>query len=226
MIVPSISWADPSAVLLVAAGVLGLAAGWRVRAAVGRYRHDSAAAPGNEALKYPPRLLVELVTAALFIVLAWRFGLSWQLPAYLFFAAVGVELSAIDLRHRLLPNAILLRAVSCGIGFLVLAAAAESHWTSLLRALLGAVLLFLLYLVLAIISPRGLGMGDVKLAFLLGLFLAFHSWQALADGAFLGFLIGAVAGLVVLARRRGSRKSAIPFGPSMIAGALVAVLWT
>ncbi|MCZ2402565.1 prepilin peptidase [Paenarthrobacter sp. Z7-10] len=201
-------------------------AGWWVRRAVGCYRPPATDSAGAAVTVRVPPLVLEFVTAALFLVLAWRFGLSWHLPAYLFFAAIGVELSAIDLRHRLLPNPILLRAVVLGSVLLIAAAAAEGQFASLLRAVLGAVLLFVLYLVLAIINPRGLGMGDVKLAAPLGLFLAFHGWRALAEGAFLGFLIGAAAGLVLLASRRGSRKSAIPFGPSMFVGAIVALLWT
>ena len=80
-----------------------------------------------------------------------------------------------------------------------------------------------LYLVLALIHPAGMGFGDVKLAGVLGAALGYLSYLALVIGAFVGFVLGAVLGLALILSRRGSRKSAIPFGPFMIAGALLAV---
>jgi leader peptidase (prepilin peptidase)/N-methyltransferase len=68
-----------------------------------------------------------------------------------------------------------------------------------------------------------MGFGDVKLALLLGLYLGFLGWQFLAVGAFAGFLLGGVVGAVLLAAGRATRKTRIPFGPSMLAGALLAV---
>lgn len=171
-----------------------------------------------------PGRLTTAVTAACCVLIAWHFGWSWQLPAYLFFAGVGVRLSVIDLRHRLLPNAIVLPALCLGAGLLAGASAAGNAWGPLARAGLGSLALFGLYLVLALVSPAGMGMGDVKLAAVVGLFLAYQGWQTLAMGTFAGFLIGALAGATVLAVRRGGLKSTIPFGPPMIAGALAAIL--
>jgi leader peptidase (prepilin peptidase)/N-methyltransferase len=68
-----------------------------------------------------------------------------------------------------------------------------------------------------------MGLGDVKLAGIVGGVLAYLSWSALLIGAFAGFLIGAVAGLTLMAIKRAGRKTEIPFGPSMIAGALVGI---
>ena len=165
------------------------------------------------------------LTAALFVLVASFFGLSWQLPAYLFFVAVAVILTVIDLRHHLLPNAVVLPALVFGFVLLAVAAVGENAWAALLRAVLGALVLFVLYLVLALISPAGLGMGDVKLAAVLGLFLGFQGWGALFVGAFLASIFGALVGLAMLTSRRGGLRSDVPFGPSMLAGALAAVVW-
>jgi leader peptidase (prepilin peptidase)/N-methyltransferase len=91
------------------------------------------------------------------------------------------------------------------------------------RALVGAVALFLLYGVLWFIRPDGMGLGDVKLAGVLGLYLGYLSWAHLAVGAFGGFLLGGVVGAVLLVAGRAGRKSKIPFGPFMLAGAWLAV---
>ncbi|NVC24197.1 prepilin peptidase [Kocuria salina] len=171
------------------------------------------------------RPVLMVLTAALFVFVASFFGLSWQTPAYFFFVSVAVVLTVIDLRHHLLPNAVVLPALVFGFVLLALAATGENAWGALLRAVLGALALFVLYLVLALISPAGLGMGDVKLAAVLGLFLGFQGWGALFVGSVLASVFGALVGLAVLTSRRGGLRSEVPFGPSMLAGALVAVVW-
>lgn len=184
-------------------------------------------APGAEPPASDARIavLLAVVTAVLFTAAAFVFGLSWQLPAHLFLAAIAVVLTVIDLRHHLLPNAVVLPALGIGFVLLACAAAADGTWGALVRAVLGAVVLFVLYLVLALISPAGLGMGDVKLAAVLGLFLGYQGWGSLFVGAVLASVVGALVGLAVLASRRGGLRSDVPFGPSMLAGALVAVVW-
>lgn len=204
----------------IVAGVAGALVGTFLPVAI----HRSSPTPeGPEPSA--SRVLLAAVTTALFALVAAFLGLSWQLPAYLFFAAVAVVLAVIDLRHHLLPNAVVLP--SLGIGFLLLALAAvmEGAGGALVRAVLGGLALFALYLVLALVSPAGLGMGDVKLAAVLGLFLGYQGWGALFVGALLASVIGAASGLVVLATRRGGLRSDVPFGPSMLAGALIAVGW-
>lgn len=207
-------------VLVLAAGLVGAVVGWFLPRVVLRYSPVT-----GEPTPAPSHSLLAVTTAAIFVLVAAFFGLSWQLPAYLFFAAVAVVLTVIDLRHHLLPNAVVLPALGIGFVLLALAATGENAWGSLLRAVLGALALFVLYLILALISPAGLGMGDVKLAAVLGLFLGFQGWGALFVGAVLASVVGMVVGLAVLASRRGGLRSDVPFGPSMLAGALVAVVW-
>ncbi|PRY67502.1 leader peptidase (prepilin peptidase)/N-methyltransferase [Glaciihabitans tibetensis] len=90
-----------------------------------------------------------------------------------------------------------------------------------IRVVLGGLVLFVLYLVLALISPRGLGMGDVKFAAFVGIYLAFDGWDTLVKGAAAGFALAAVIGAGLIAFRRVGRGATIPFGPLMFGGAVL-----
>lgn len=171
------------------------------------------------SVRYP---LVELGTAVLFALLALRLDPP-DLPAFLFFGAIGIALALIDVDCRRLPNAIVLPSYPVLAILLTASAWWRGDWWSLARAGIGGAALFGFYLLLALAYPAGMGFGDVRLAGLLGGILAYLSWPALLIGAFGGFLLGAVAGVVVLATGKGGRKTALPFGPFMIAAALVAV---
>lgn len=173
------------------------------------------------SLRYP---LVEAGTAVLFGVTGWHFGLSWELPAYLYFVAIGVALTMIDIDVHRLPNAIVLPSYGVVAALLVLASFGDDDWAALLRAGIGGAALYGLYFLLRLAYPRGMGFGDVKLAGVLGLLLGWLGWGELAVGAFLGFLLGGVVGALLMAANRASRKSKLPFGPFMIIGAYVAVL--
>ncbi|MGY1841543.1 MULTISPECIES: prepilin peptidase [unclassified Modestobacter] len=178
-------------------------------------------AAGGRAVRPP---VVEFGTAALCVLVAVRMGPRPELPAYLLLAMVGVLLVMVDLRHQVLPDRVLLPALVAGIGLLAAAALAGGEGTALLRALGGAAVLFLAYLVLALASPGGLGMGDVKLAGLLGLYLGWVGWGALLYGALAGFALQALIALALVTTRRVGRSGALPFGPAMLVGALLTVL--
>ncbi|GAB3518129.1 prepilin peptidase [Arthrobacter monumenti] len=167
------------------------------------------------------------VVAALVAVLTLRrFGIGWELPAYAYMSAMAVALGFIDLKNKLLPNRFVLPSLAVAIGLLTFAAAGTDAWGALLRAILGGAAMFILYLIMALISPAGLGMGDVKLAAVLGVFLGFLGWNAWVVGLFSAFLIGGVAGLILILVRMATRSSTIPFGPPMLLGALIATYWT
>jgi leader peptidase (prepilin peptidase)/N-methyltransferase len=85
--------------------------------------------------------------------------------------------------------------------------------------------LFAVFLLLALLAPAGLAMGDVKLAAVLGLHLGWVSWRAVVLGGAAGFVVQAVAALVLLAVRRVGRKGELPFGPALLVGALFALFW-
>lgn len=170
-------------------------------------------------------LVVAAASGILCAAMAWRFGLSWLLPAFLFLAVAGVVLSRIDLRHKMLPNALVYPALLIAPALLLLDAAMHGRWGNLLLAVVGAAVMFSLYLMLALISPRGLGMGDVKYSAVLGFYLGYLSMGLLVLGMFLGFVVGAVTGGVLVIAGLAGRKSSVPFGPSMLAGALLAILF-
>jgi leader peptidase (prepilin peptidase) / N-methyltransferase len=168
--------------------------------------------------RYP---LVEAGVAVLFVLAALRFADDLRLlPAYLAFAGIAGALALIDLDVRRLPNSIVLPSYPV-LGVL-LGIDGDPH--ALLRAALGAAVLFAFYLVIAVVAPGSMGFGDVKLAGVVGGMTAYLSWGTLLTGAFLGFFLGAVAGVLLIAVRRAGRRSAVPFGPFMLLGAWTAVL--
>lgn len=151
----------------------------------------------------------------------------WALPlvvvAYLYLAAISIVLTLIDLDTHRLPNSIVLPSyVVAGILFTA-AAWLTGDWFSLLRAGIGMAVLYTFYALLRLIRPGGMGGGDVKLAGVIGLYLGWLGWGALAVGAFAAFLWGGIFGIALIALRRAGRKSRIPFGPWMILGAWTGV---
>jgi leader peptidase (prepilin peptidase)/N-methyltransferase len=171
------------------------------------------------SVRYP---LVEAGTAALFVAVAARFGWSWELPAYLYLAAIAIALAAIDLDVMRLPDKIVLPSYAVAPVLLAPAVIAGHAWAAAARGLIAAVLLFAFYFVLAVL-PKGMGGGDVKLAPLLGLYLGWLGWSSVAVGAFAGFLLGGLVGATLMALKLAGRKTRIPFGPYMLAGAFLAV---
>lgn len=220
----------------LAAALLGAVAGAYVTVLVPRavdgqplLRPAPSPRPAREllrAVRHLPRgdVGVLVVTAAVFAALALRLGPSPALPAYFYLAAVSVALAVIDVRTRRLPNAITLPSYPVSIALLGLAAPfVEQGLTRLIYAMVGMAGLYVLYLVLFLIHPKGLGFGDVKLAGILGLYLGWFGIDVLLVGAFLGYLLGGLYGVVAIVAGRATRKTAIPFGPFMIGGALLGI---
>ena len=181
----------------------------------GRCRHCG----GPISARYPA---VELTTGVLFAALALKFGADSVLPAYLYLAAVGVALTLIDFDVKRLPDVLTLPSYPVGIG--LLAIGIHGHGIHpFLRALLGMLILFGFYALLWFFYPAGMGLGDVKLSGVLGLYLAWLSWGALATGAFAAFVYGGVVGIGVILFAGGGRKTKVPFGPFMLLGALTGI---
>jgi leader peptidase (prepilin peptidase)/N-methyltransferase len=172
--------------------------------------------------RYP---LVELATAVLFGLLAWHLGLHVALIAYLYLAAISVALALIDIDLHKLPDALTLPSYPIAAVLLTAGALTAHEPFDLARATVGGAALFALYAVLWFVYPRGMGLGDVKLAGVLGMYLGYLSWGTLAVGAFFGFALGGVVGITLMAIGRATRKSKIPFGPFMLSGALAAVFF-
>ena len=165
--------------------------------------------------RYP---LVELGTGLLYVAIAARFGPSPALPAYLYLAAVGIALALIDAAIQRLPNAIVLPSYLVGALLLV-----PAGLDGLLRGLVAMAVLWTFYFALSMVYPGGMGFGDVKLAGLLGLYLGWLGWSSVLVGTLAGCLLGGFAGVALVLTRRASAKTAIPFGPYMLAGALLAL---
>jgi leader peptidase (prepilin peptidase) / N-methyltransferase len=164
------------------------------------------------AARYPA---VEATTGLLFGAAAYEFGTSLDLLPMLVFISALISLAVIDLEHRLLPNAIVGPTALAGLVLSILVNPA-GWWTYPLSAIAVAGAL----LVLALIYPSGMGMGDVKMGGMLGAFLG--PYAALA--VFLGALIGAVTGGLLMAAGKIQRRSALPFGLFMALGGLISLL--
>jgi leader peptidase (prepilin peptidase)/N-methyltransferase len=217
-----------TALLAAVAAAAGLVAGPSAGRLARRYPWSPGRRAGELAGRRPAvgsAAVLAVGTALLLALTVARFGPSWQLPAFLVLAVVGLLLALLDLRHQVLPNRVLLPALVAGGLLLTVAAAAGGAWPALLRAVLGAAVLFLVFLALALISPAGLGMGDVKLAALLGLYLGWLGWNAVLWGGVAGFAVQGVVALVLLATRRIDRRAALPFGPAMLVGAGLVLAW-
>ena len=172
-------------------------------------------------VRYPG---VELLTGGLFLLMVLVLGVGWVLPAYLYLVAVGIALAVIDLDTKRLPNALTLPSYPILAGLLLLPAIVEGAWSGFLRAILGGLALFAFYLVLALVNPAGMGLGDVKLAGVLGMALAWFGWGPWLVGTFLAFLLAAVVGLALMLVGRAGRRTTIPFGPFMLGGALAGIV--
>lgn len=170
------------------------------------------------------------------------------LAACVYFAIMAARLTVIDVRHHLLPNRIVFPSYAIA-GVLLLGAAiavtlaggaarnltggaaakmpdggASFLGVPALGIVAGGAVLWLFYFILRLVYPPGMGFGDVKLAGVLGLYLGYLGWAHVFAGTFAAFLFGGLWSLGVLATRRGTLKSSIPFGPFMLAGAAAAML--
>jgi leader peptidase (prepilin peptidase) / N-methyltransferase len=217
-----------TAALVTVCSLLGLVVGWLLDPVITRVPRKEPVF-GPPALDEPPsprgrRLAVAILTAALFGGMGARFDDTWTLPAYLVLTAALVALAVIDLETYLLPNRIVYPLTVATIALLALGALADDDLDALGRGLLAGAIAFFVFFVLHLVSPRSMGFGDVKLSFTLGLALGFLGWAEMVLGLFLGFLYGAVIGLILIAARVRGKSQAVPFGPFLAAGALTAIL--
>ena len=175
---------------------------------------------GTISVRYP---LVEAATAALFTAAAVRLGADPALPAFLVVFAALLAISAVDLERFIVPNRILYPALFMAAPLLVLAAALDGEWSSLLGAALGGALAWVLLFAIHMASPRGMGFGDVRLAGLIGMLLGWLSIGHVLLGLFLAFLSAAVVGVGLMVAGVRGRKDRVPFGPFLALGAITAV---
>ncbi len=182
----------------------------------GRCRSCGVRIPG----RYP---LIELGTAMLFAAAAVRYEDVWLLVPVSIFLGLLLALSVIDLEHKILPNRIVYPSL-IGFPLYFVVAWFAGAPVDLGHAAIGFAAYGSFMLIVAIISPRGMGMGDVKLSALIGLVVGALYLPGVAVAAGLAILLGGVGAVVALAMGKG-RKTAVPFGPFLAAGAALALFW-
>jgi prepilin signal peptidase PulO-like enzyme (type II secretory pathway) len=207
--VSSMNWLVPVCVLV------GAVAGWFTAPLAERHLERPArwARPG-----------VAVLMAVSFGALAWRLGGRAELPAYLYLAAIGSLLVVIDVAVKRLPDPFTLPSYLIGPALLGVAVLTGGRPVRLGHALLGLAVLWAVYAAQHLAAPNSVGWGDVKLSGVLGLYLGWLGAPAWWLGVLAGFVLGGLYAAGLLITRRGSRGSEIPFGPFMLAGALVGIL--
>lgn len=165
--------------------------------------------------------------AAAFVLstlLAWRFGVAAELPAYVLLGIAAIPLARIDIVHHLLPNRIVGPLLAAGVVLLGGAALVTGAAGDVLRGAAGSAILLISYLILALTSRNGLGMGDVKLAAPLGLYLGYLGWSQLFYGGALAFVVGGLASVFLVLKNRENKPKEVAYGPSMLAAGLAVIL--
>ena len=189
------------------------------------YGPGGTGATPTRAPSYGPRtLLLSLTTALICAALALATGTRPELGVWLLLAPLGVLLAVVDFRVQRLPDVLTVSLVVAALVLLGVVAGVPEHAGEWLGALFGALALGGAYFVLFLINPSGMGFGDVKLALGLGAVLGWYGWSVVFLGTFAGFLLGALYGAGLVVARRAGRKTSIPFGPFLIAGAYAGLL--
>lgn len=221
-----------SEIALMCGGVaLGGLAGLLVPAWVARLPAP-VAEEGEEEISYAelsrwPALpaVAAVTTAACWGLVTWRLGVDVALPAVLYLLLAGTLLAYVDLRVRLLPNAVVLPSYAVVAVLLGAAALVSGAWTQLAWALVGGAALWAFLAFLGLLAPSGMGFGDVKLAGVLGIGLGWFGLPYVLLGTFVAFVLGGLVSLVLVLAGRAHRKSAIPFGPFLLLGFLITVIY-
>jgi len=160
--------------------------------------------------------LIEIITGALFVINYFFFGLSIKTLAGIILCSVLVLISFIDIEFKVIPNIIVLPFTLVGLAFSIFLNLEEWWFPVVFSA--GA---FLFMLIIHLISPHGMGMGDVKLSLMIGAFLVRDVVAAL----FLGFMLGVIYGVSLIIVKKKGLKHQIPFGPFISIGSMIALFW-
>jgi leader peptidase (prepilin peptidase)/N-methyltransferase len=169
-------------------------------------------------------IVIELSNAGLYVLMAIRFeDMRAAIPAYCILMSVLIAQTWIDLKTKRLPREITYTGVVLGAIALTIAALVlgepERIWMMALGAVIALATMWLIYAA----SRGGMGDGDVRLAPLLGMYLGWLNPGIVPIGLLLGFMLGAIAGVVAMSVGRAGRRTALPFGPFLAAGTVLAV---
>jgi leader peptidase (prepilin peptidase)/N-methyltransferase len=183
----------------------------------GRCRHCGE----RISFRYP---IVEATTGALFVATVLAIGEMWVVPAYWWFVGVTVALTLTDIDHKLIPNRILFPGTIAGAALLLVGSLFDGDLSRFAWGLLGGAAYFVGLLIVALLARGGFGYGDVKLAFLLGLFVGYQRSALVFVAAFVAFVGGGIISILLLVFRIRGRKDTIPFGPYLVLGAYVVLV--
>ncbi|QIY72717.1 prepilin peptidase [Streptomyces sp. RLB1-33] len=207
---------------------------WSAPGDAGRVPGDAGTVPGGAGrepggvpttYRYGPSTpLVALTTAGACAGLALATGARPELAVWLLLAPLGVLLAVVDFRVQRLPDVLTLPLAGLALVLLGVMALVPEHAGEWPTALFGSLVLGGAYFLLFLVNPNGMGFGDVKLALGIGAVLGWYGWGTVVLGTFAGFLFGGLYGLGLVLMRRAGRKTSIPFGPFLIAGAYVGLL--
>ena len=166
------------------------------------------------SLQYP---LIEFLTAVLFLINYINFGLTIKTIVYLYLIALLIAAAVIDYQRQIIPNKITYAGFISGVFFAIV-----FNYISIQTAIIGSLIPALFLLLIILIYPQGMGMGDLKLVAMIG---AFTGWQAPLIGVFIGSFIGVIITLPFLIRGKFTAKTKLPFGPLIITGSLIMIFW-
>jgi leader peptidase (prepilin peptidase) / N-methyltransferase len=214
---------------LLARVALSLAAGYETVPDADDPERD-VAVPAPVATLAPARagvarvVAVTVVLAALLAGAGLLLGLRPGLGALVWTAGAAVVLAQVDLAVHRLPDRVVFPSIAVVTTAWLADAVVLGTWDALLRAVLAGLVAFVAAVVAALVSPGGMGFGDVKLLGLLGVLLGWFGWSVLALGVILGFVVGALGTVVLLVLRRAGWRSEVALGPSLLLGAALALV--
>ncbi len=171
--------------------------------------------------RYPA---VELLSGLLFLAVFAKLGFLWDalLIPYLFMVTALIIVAAVDLERQIIPNKVMYPAIPVALAAMGIVSLVRGDYHIVTDGLIGMVVVAVPWAVASLIFPRGFGMGDAKLAAFTGIFLG---WKIELVAFFIGILLGAIVGVALMAAGKKGRKSRVPFGPFLAAGAVIALFW-
>lgn len=171
----------------------------------------------------PGALLVEIAASLALATVAARASSAWELAALAWLVLMAVPLAFIDAAVQRLPDPLTMAAFVGTVCLLAVAALSGDEPGRFGRMALGAATLTAFYLILFLLNPGGMGLGDAKLAASIGAVLCWMSWRTVVDGTLAALVLAAIYGGTLLVLRRATRTSHLPLGPFIIIGALAAI---
>ncbi len=169
--------------------------------------------------------LLGAVSAVVLGAFAARFGDDVVLAAYAVLGLSLVAMSAVDLERQIIPNRLVYGTLALLVPLFVLASAVDDRWGSLARAAIAGAVAFVGFLVVHLAVPRGMGFGDVRLAGVIGFATGWLGLGHAFVGFFAAFVLGSLVGIGAMVVSGAGRKTRIPFGPFLAAGAVLTILW-